>query len=109
VDSPFITELRAELTGHLRAITAEAAAIRRVLAALDPPVRPRANGSAPDAHDELLRELADGEAARASILALALERDVEQVQSALRELERGGAVERDGLGWRIVDPRNESP
>jgi hypothetical protein len=101
MDPPFVKDLRSDLEGRLSAITEEAKTIRRMLSALEPP-RPRRSRDSQDPAELILRELRDAPGSRASLLALSLGRDVDDVQAVLRRLEAGRAVERDGLGWRAI-------
>ena len=101
MDSPFLKALRSDFQDRLSAIAQEAATIRRALAALDPP-RPRRRASS-NLSELILHELRGAPGSRASLLALSLGKDVDEVQANLRRLEAASAVERVGLGWRAVD------
>jgi hypothetical protein len=99
----FVEQLRSELNHRLDDLERESAAIRRVLKALKHPRD--TGGSTHRAHlleDRLLRdELRRTPGARASVIALSHGWSAEEVSNRLRKLEAAGAVERDGLGWRL--------
>jgi predicted Rossmann fold nucleotide-binding protein DprA/Smf involved in DNA uptake len=108
--SAFTTRLRADIRARLDVLESEAEALRRALTILDgTPKRlhtPRAATRKPeDPTQAILRALADGPGARASVIALSEGRQPEEIKKTLDELEAAGRVERDGLGWRLA-PRD---
>jgi hypothetical protein len=108
VDSPFVTHLRAELEARLAALVDETAAIRKALAALDRPSSRRPRRTRVDLGSQLLQELAATPGARASLLAMSLNRDPAEVQLVLSRLEASGQVSRSGLGWSLLQGAADS-
>jgi hypothetical protein len=99
----FVEQLRSDLTHRLDDLERESAAIKRVLQALKDP---RDDGGSTHRtrvlDDRLLRkELRRTPGARASVIALSHGWPADAVSDRLRKLEAAGAVERDGLGWRL--------
>jgi hypothetical protein len=122
--------LAERLGERLAELDAEAALIRRALAALDagphrrlhePNSRDRAAHAPVGSHDRatgkrvrdsdggqlpvearVLEALRDSVGGRASMLALTSGLGVETVRRSLESLERSGRARRDGLGWRPV-------
>jgi hypothetical protein len=100
MDSPFVGQLRDDLSARLVLLEREAKIIRRTLRVLGE--RP-ASGTKRSLAEDVVRELHASPGSRASLLALTLRRDVTEVQAVLRRLEVANAVERDGLGWRVSE------
>jgi hypothetical protein len=61
-----------------------------------PPAASRRRGSSPS----LLKIIQERPGVRGSMLAMVAERDWDEVAEELKELEREGRVQRQGLGWR---------
>ena len=101
-----IPRLQEDIAAHIAALESEVAALRQALQALSadssqPRERPRRKRR----HQNLVDVLHQQPGARASMLALERGQSADAVSAALSALEQDGCVQREGLGWRVVEGR----